>query len=201
MASSRPSLQALGRALLSSHHLVPTASHDAATPASVIRFLAIAGLGSLGLAVAAHVSVPFWPVPLTLQTLAVLLLGVFAGPQLAAAAVLAYAAEGVAGLPVFAHGAGLATLAGPTGGYIVGFLPAAIVAGFAARARRLPLTLAGLLLADALIFAFGLAGLTLLVGWDKAVAVGLTPFLAGEALKIALATAATRLRPTKARRI
>ena len=153
--------------------------------------------GSALLAVAAHVAVPFWPVPITLQTLAVLALGATLGPWVAAGAVLAYLGEGLAGLPVFAHGAGFATLAGPTGGYLIGYIPAAIVAGLPASRGWLgnPLkTFASFLAADAVIFAFGVAWLATLVGWDKAIAGGLVPFLIGDALKIALATAGTQIR-------
>ncbi len=153
--------------------------------------------GSLLLAVAAHVSVPFWPVPITLQTLAVLLIGAMAGPRLAAATLITYLGEGLLGLPVFAQGVGMAALAGPTGGYLVGFLPAAILAGAAARRgwmNGVVRTVAAFVLADALVFVFGLVWLSLALGWPKAVAVGLAPFLLGEAIKISLATAVVELR-------
>lgn len=160
-------------------------------PAKVAAVLAGSGL----LALAAHISVPFWPVPITLQTLVVLLTGAVLGPQLAAATVIAYVAEGLAGLPVFSYGGGVPAFVGPTGGYIVGFLPAAILTGVAARRGWLR-SVAGTVLAFAaahiFIFGFGLAWLGLFVGWSKVLAVGLVPFLPGEALKIALATTLTR---------
>ena len=152
--------------------------------------------GSLLVAIAAHVAVPFWPVPLTLQTLAVLGLGAAFGPVVGAAAVLAWITEGLAGLPVFAAGAGPAVLLGPTGGYIVGFLPAAALAGFAARRGWLgtPVRAAlSFLAADAVLFAVGVAWLAVLVGWDRAIAGGFTPFLLGEALKVGLLTASAAL--------
>ncbi len=148
--------------------------------------------GSLLLAAAAHVAIPFWPVPLTLQTLAVLLIGAALGPRLGALAVLAYLAEGAAGLPVFAAGAGPGVLAGPTGGYLAGYVAAAALAGAAGRGGWLgtvPRALAAFCAADALVFAFGLARLAALFGPDRAVAAGLSPFLLSEALKIALAVA------------
>lgn len=148
--------------------------------------------GSLVMAAAAYIAVPFWPVPMTLQTLAALGLGATLGPVPAALAVLAWIVEGVAGLPVFAAGAGPAVLVGPTGGYILGFLPAALVAGLAARRgwSGAPLKpAAAFVTADAIVFAAGVAWLATLVGWNKAVAGGLTPFLLGEALKVGLATA------------
>ncbi len=160
---------------------------------SLLRDAGLALLGSLVLAIAAHVAVPFWPVPMTLQTLAVLLLGAFLGPRVAGAAVVAYGIEGAAGLPVFSHAA---TLFGPTIGYIVGCLPAAVAAGWAARKIRGSLGLAAAFVgADILVFLFGVAWLATFVGAEKAIAVGVTPFLIGEALKIALATAAVRALP------
>ena len=150
------------------------------------------------MAVAAHVAVPFWPVPLTLQTLALMLLGAFAGPAVAVAALLVYVAEGLAGLPVFAHGSGPAVLVGPTGGYLIGYVLAAAIPVYAARMKRgITGALAAgavFLAADAVIFFCGVAWLSTLVGVEKAVAGGLVPFLAGEALKIAIATAAVQLR-------
>lgn len=148
--------------------------------------------GSLLMALAAHVAVPFWPVPLTLQTLALLSLGAAFGPVAAFGAVLAWIAEGVIGLPVFASGAGAGVLLGPTGGYIVGYLSAALLAGVAAQFGRRGAvidTVAAFLAAEIVLFACGVGWLAHLVGWQRAVAGGLTPFLLGEALKIALATA------------
>ncbi|MCL5736583.1 MAG: biotin transporter BioY [Actinobacteria bacterium] len=100
--------------------------------------LAIAGIGIL--TASAYVSVPFFPVPLTMQTLAVLLLGGLLGPTMAASSVAGYLAIGAMGAPVFHNGlGGLAVLAGPTAGYLVGFIPAAAVMGLAVRrARRTP---------------------------------------------------------------
>jgi biotin transport system substrate-specific component len=165
-------------------------------PSRAARLAAAAIGGSLLIAVAAHLKVPFWPVPLTLQTLAVLGLGAALGSFAAAAAVLAWIIEGVAGLPVFAAGTGPAMLLGPTAGYILGFLPAALIAGLVARRGRrvAPLkALTAFLAADAIVFAAGVAWLATFVGWDRAIAGGLTPFLLGEALKIGLLTAGTAL--------
>lgn len=169
--------------------------------ATLPRIAALSLVGSILLAISAHLAVPFWPVPMTLQTLVVLLLGGLVGPGAALGAVLAYVAEGLAGLPVFAHGGGLGALLGPTFGYIVGFLPAVVIA---AQARPRATGAAGVLrsalvmtAADAVILACGVARLTLLIGWEKALAAGLMPFLLGEALKVALATAAVQLRPAQ----
>ena len=110
----------------------------------------------------------------------------------AAGAVLAWIVEGVIGLPVFAAGAGAGVLLGPTGGYILGYLPAALLAGLAARRNwhGAPLKIvAAFLAAEVVLFACGVGWLAHLVGWQRAVAGGLTPFLLGEALKMSLATA------------
>lgn len=147
-------------------------------------------LASALLTVSAKVQVPFWPVPMTLQTGVVVLLGAALGWRLAGSAVLLYLAQGALGLPVFAGGGGPAYLLGPTGGYLAGFLVAAVAVGWLVErgwSRTLASSAAALLLGDLLIFACGLGWLSLLVGVEQALAAGLLPFLAGEAVKIALA--------------
>ncbi|MBN9441114.1 MAG: biotin transporter BioY [Bosea sp.] len=168
---------------------------------ALLRNLALAVAGSLLMVAAAKIKVPFWPVPMTLQTLAVLALGAAYGPRLGAATIALYVAYGLAGLPVFTNtpplAAGPLYLAGPTGGFILGFVIAAAVAGWAAaRGASLVRLLGGLLLADlalmvvgCLWLAFGaqMAGGATGVGLAKAFAYGVQPFLLGEALKTALA--------------
>lgn len=188
------------RAALPPHLLTLPAPARRTFRAAIFRTIALSLAGSLLLAVSAHLAVPFWPVPMTLQTLVVLLLGLFMGPVAAIGAVLAYVAEGLAGLPVFASGGGVGALMGPTFGYIVGFVPAAFIASLAGRwpDETSPLTTSALLVgADAVILACGVAWLATLIGWDKAIAAGLTPFLLGEALKISLAIVAVQLRPVR----
>lgn len=148
--------------------------------------------GSLLLALSAKITVPFWPVPMTLQVLAVFLVGAAYGRNLAAATLLLYLAEGAAGLPVFATGAGLAYMAGPTGGYLVGFLVAATIAGWAADRGldRNPLTLFGaMLLGEIVILALGAAWLSVLFGFEKALEYGVGPFIVTDLVKVALAAA------------
>lgn len=159
-------------------------------PHSLIARAGIVLAGSLLLALSAKVQVPFWPVPMTLQTLAVMSIGALFGARLAGATVLAYLIEGASGLPVFASGAGLAYMTGPTGGYLLGFLAAAVFAGWAFErgfARGLIPTLAIFLVAEALIFGAGVLWLAGFTGMEKALAAGLVPFLPGEALKLGLA--------------
>jgi biotin transport system substrate-specific component len=139
---------------------------------SLTRSVALAIGGSLALAVSAKVQVPFWPVPMTMQSLVVLLLGVAYGSRIGAAAVLVYLAEGLAGLPVFAGAsAGPAYMTGPTAGYLLGFVLAAMSLG------------------HALLFVPGVLWLAVLFGWTKAIATGLTPFIAATVVKTALAVA------------
>ena len=178
-------------------------AYAAAIRPNAARLGLVLGL-TLVLAASARVSVPFWPVPMTLQTLAVLTIAGLAGPRLAVAAMLTYLLEGTLGLPVFAgtpeRGIGLAYLAGPTGGYLFGMvLAAAVVGGLARRAAARPWALLGVMtLGSVLVYAVGAAWLAQYVGASRAVALGVVPFLAGDAIKTALAAtlvlAAGRLR-------
>ena len=172
-------------------HTAPAAIRSSAE--RIAQGLAFALGGSLLLAVSAKVQVPFYPVPLTLQTLAVLLLGAALGARLAAASVALYLVEGLASLPVFAGAvAGHVYMAGPTGGFLVGFLVAAALIGFAADRRwdrswiRL---LASLSLGHAVVFAFGFLWLAQLVGAEKAFAAGVAPFALATIVKTLLVVA------------
>jgi biotin transport system substrate-specific component len=169
--------------------------------------LAMAGIGIL--TASAYVSVPFFPVPLTMQTLAVLLLGGLLGPTVAASSVAGYLAIGATGAPVFHNGlGGLAVLAGPTAGYLIGFIPAALIMGFAVRWARkssaegrldgwlaFGFLVAGTVLASAVIYAVGVPWLAVFTGQglQKATAIGAVPFLLGDALKAAVAIGAIRM--------
>jgi biotin transport system substrate-specific component len=161
--------------------------------ASPARFVALALVGTLALAISAKIQVPFYPVPMTLQTLVVLILGAAFGAPLAGATVALYLIEGLIGLPVFAGAsAGLLYMAGPTGGYLIGFLVAAVVVGlFAERGwDRSPLRLlATMMIGHAIIFAFGFAWLAMLIGSEKAWAGGVAPFFAATIVKTLLAVA------------
>ena len=158
----------------------------------LLRGLVLAVLGSLLLTLSAKLQVPFWPVPMTMQTFAVLVIGMAFGWRLGATTVALYLGQGALGVPVFAGGAGLAYMAGTTGGYLIGFLVAAALVGFLAERgwdRGVLPTLLAMTLGTAVILLFGVAWLAGLIGWEKAIAHGLTPFLAGAAFKIALAAA------------
>ena len=134
---------------------------------------------------------PFYPVPVTGQTLVVLMIGMAYGSRLGAATLLAYLVEGGMGLPVFANGgAGWAYLAGPTGGYLIGFLVAAFILGFLAErgmGRGLISTALAMLVGTAIIYVFGVTHLSGFIGFEKSIAAGLLPFLYGDALKLIVA--------------
>ncbi|UCF00428.1 MAG: biotin transporter BioY [Planctomycetota bacterium] len=152
--------------------------------------LIIVGSLLIGLCAQIKVWLPISPVPVTLQTFAVLMIGAVLGPRRGSLCVLAYIIEGAAGLPVFAAGAGLAVLSGPTGGYLVGFLAAAYITGYLAKKgwdRQVGTTVLAMLLGNLSIYAFGLFWLSCLIGAKKALVVGLYPFIVGDCLKIALA--------------
>lgn len=150
--------------------------------------------GSLLIALSAKVSfpVPFSPVPVTGQTFAVLLIGALYGSKRGVITILAYIAEGISGMPVFTGaGAGLAYLAGPTAGYLAGFIAAAGITGFLAEKgwdRNVVTTAAAMSLGSMAIYIFGAAWLAFYVG-DNALGLGVLPFIAGDVLKIAAAAA------------
>jgi biotin transport system substrate-specific component len=174
------------------HATLADALWSPAAGSPAVRAIVLAVIGSILLTLSAKIQVPFWPVPMTMQTFVVLVLGVAYGWRLAGATVLLYLAQGALGLPVFAGGGGPAYIAGPTGGYLVGFLLAAIAVGWLAErgwARSWTSTLAAMLIGTAIIFACGIGWLSTLIGLPKAISAGLVPFLLSEAVKIALATA------------
>ncbi len=160
-----------------------------------LRNVVLAIGGSLALWASAKISIPFWPVPLTMQTLVVLMIGMALGARLGMATILLYLAQGTVGLPVFAgtpeKGIGLVYMMGTTGGFLLGFVLAAGLVGFLAERGwdKNPLsTGVAMLLGNFMIYVPGILWLGAVVGWDKPVlSWGLTPFLAGDALKLALA--------------
>lgn len=153
----------------------------------------LAVAGSLLLAASAKIQVPFYPVPMTMQTLAVLVIGAAYGWRLGTATILLYIAEGLAGLPVFAGaGAGPAYMMGPTGGYLAGFVLAAAVVGHLAErghTRSILGALGVLALGHAVIFVPGYLWLAKLIGAEKAYLAGIAPFYAATAVKTALGAA------------
>ncbi len=169
-------------------------------PAMVLKG-AVVAIGVALITLSAKVQVPFWPVPMTLHTLAVLGIAVVAGPRLATVIFLSYLAAGAVGLPVFSgtpeRGIGLAYMAGPTGGYLIGFLVASWLTGWLARGRgfigRTLAMLAGL----TVVYAGGLAWLAWYVPVDQVLALGLAPFILGDLLKVAILAVGSVFMPTR----
>ena len=170
---------------------------EAFVPGAWFRRVAIGALASLLIALCAHISVslPFTPIPVTMQTFAVLLVGIVLGPIEGLSALILYLAEGSFGLPVFSpHGlGGLAQVLGPSGGYLLSYPLAALFSGtlFYFVRRHLPVFVASLisaLVADAVIMLMGAAwlGVSLRLSLVKALEAGISPFLVGEALKVLL---------------
>ncbi|WP_113266053.1 biotin transporter BioY [Agrobacterium cavarae] len=157
----------------------------------------VAGVALMTLA--AKTQVPFWPVPMTLHTLAVMGFAVAFGPRMACAIFIAYLATGAVGLPVFSgspeRGIGLAYMIGPTGGYLAGFLVASLLTGWLAQngtlLRRVFAMLAGLVV----VYAFGMAWLLAFVPAAKVLSVGVAPFILGDLVKIGVVAAASMLLP------
>lgn len=164
---------------------------ESRTPA--MRLAAVA-LGTLLLAVSSQIAVPMIPVPITLQTLIVPLIGALYGWRLGMATVLAWLVEAMLGLPVLAGGAGgLPHFAGPTAGYLVSFPIIAAMTGYLAErgwnGSRVGLAFFSFLLANMVCLALGAAWLSSIIGAEKAVAFGVTPFLIGALIKSALGAA------------
>ncbi|MDE0992704.1 MAG: biotin transporter BioY [Rhodospirillales bacterium] len=164
---------------------------------NALRFVVLAFAGSLLIALSSKVQIPFYPVPMTMQTFVILGLSMALGWRLAGATLALYLLEGTLGLPVFAgspeKGIGLAYMMGSTGGYLLGFLVAAVTCGWLGEKgwdRNVFKTAAAMFIGNALIYIPGILWLGLIFGWDKPIIEwGLTPFILGDITKIALATA------------
>ena len=165
----------------------------------LLRPIAIGLAGIAALTISSYVSLPMYPVPVTLQTLVVVLLGAVAGPRMGAAIVAAWLGLALAGAPVLAGGkAGLLAFTGPTAGYLFAFPVAAFLAGFLPKGQTLALhgvRFAGFLGLHALILAVGGSWLAMLTTPEIALASGVVPFIAGSLLKSALATAVIAAMP------
>ena len=148
-------------------------------------------IGSLLLAASAQLKIPLYPVPVTGQTLVVLLIGMVYGPWLGGVTIAAYLLQGIIGFPVFAGGAfGIAILLGPTGGYLGGFLIAAIVMGVLAErgmGRGIMSTVIAMMIGNIVIYVAGASWLASFTGAEKALTAGVLPFLYGDVLKLAVA--------------
>ena len=159
----------------------------------IIKSLIVIFLGSIILAVSAKIKIPFYPVPMTMQTFVVLFLGVSFGYKIAIATVSLYLVEGIIGLPVFSNsperGTGLAYFIGPTMGYLIGFVLACFFASFVKLSDNYLIIFMKLILSVSSIYVLGILWLGNLIGWDKPIfELGVIPFLMAEIFKIALLT-------------
>ena len=161
----------------------------------LIKYIFFALMGSIVLAISSKIKIPFYPVPMTMQTLVVLTIGVAFGWKLGLATMSLYLFEGIIGLPVFSgtpeKGIGLVYFTGPTMGYLIGFLVAVYISGKFNYDNNLIKTFLKLLFATSFIYLLGMAWLGGLIGWDKPIfKLGAQPFLLAELFKILIATLA-----------
>jgi biotin transport system substrate-specific component len=157
----------------------------------LIKSILAVVLGSIVLTISAKIKIPFYPVPMTMQTFVVLLLGLSFGYKIGLSAVGLYLLEGIVGLPVFSNsperGIGLAYFTGPTMGYLIGFLSACYLASFVKLNVNFFIIFSKLTLAVSTIYIFGVIWLGTLIGWDKPIFnLGVAPFLLAEAFKVLL---------------
>ena len=167
------------------------------TQSQIIKLLLIILFSSIILAISAKIKIPFYPVPMTMQTFVVLFLGIGFGYKVGLATVALYLLEGILGLPVFSNspekGIGLIYFTGPTMGYLIGFLSACFLASFVKSNDNYFLIFIKLILSVSTIYILGVLWLGTLVGWDKPIfELGVMPFLLAEIFKIALLTILTK---------
>ena len=159
----------------------------------LIKYIFVALIGSIILAVSSKIKIPFYPVPMTMQTMVVLMIGIAFGWKLGLATVSLYLFEGIIGLPVFSgtpeKGVGLIYFTGPTMGYLMGFLVTAYLSGKFVYDNSLIKTFFKLFFATSFIYILGMVWLGTLIGWDKPIfQLGAQPFLLAELFKILIAT-------------
>ena len=157
----------------------------------IIKLILLAFVGSILITVSAKIKIPFYPVPMTMQTFMILLIGITLGYKIGIAAVTLYLFEGIIGLPVFSNspekGIGIAYFMGPTMGYLIGFLVAVYFAGLFKYDKGLVNTFLKLTFSVSFIYILGLIWLGTLIGWDKPIfKLGAQPFLLAELFKILL---------------
>ena len=163
------------------------------TQSKIIKSLLFVFVGSVVLAISAKIKIPFYPVPMTMQTFVVLFLGISFGYKIALATVGLYLLEGIIGLPVFSNsperGIGLAYFTGPTMGYLIGFLSATFLASYIKLSDNYLVIFLKLTLSVSTIYVLGIFWLGILIGWEKPIfELGVMPFLLAETLKITLIT-------------
>ncbi len=158
---------------------------------NILKYFFIILVSSLLLAVSAKLKIPFYPVPMTMQTFVVLLIGICFGWKLGGSIIVIYLLEGIVGLPVFSgtpeKGSGVVYFVGPTMGYLIGFVFAAMICGIFKYDKNIISNVFKLLLSVSVIYILGVLWLGGLIGWDKPIIdLGVTPFLLAEIFKITL---------------
>ena len=159
----------------------------------ILRTFVLIFLGTMVLTISAKIKIPFYPVPMTMQTLVVLFLGLAFGYKIGLATVGVYLLEGIIGIPVFSNspekGVGLVYFTGPTMGYLIGFLSAVFFSGYLNFKKNIFIVFTKLIFSVSTIYLFGALWLGTLIGWDKPILkLGVTPFLLAELFKICLLT-------------
>ena len=159
----------------------------------VLKTFVLIFLGTMALTISAKLKIPFYPVPMTMQTFVVLFLGLAFGYKIGLATVGVYLLEGIIGIPVFSNspekGVGLVYFTGPTMGYLIGFLSAVFFAGYLNLQNNVFIIFSKLIFSVSTIYLFGVLWLGTLIGWDKPILkLGVTPFLLAELFKICLLT-------------
>ena len=167
------------------------------TLSQIIKSLLIIFFGSILLTISAKVKIPFYPIPMTMQTFVVLFLGISFGYKIGLATVSLYLIEGIIGLPVFSNtperGIGIVYFTGPTMGYLVGFLFACFLASFVNYKDNYFIILVKITIAVSVIYILGVLWLGTIIGWDKPIFdLGVKPFLLAEVFKIFLLTLLTK---------
>ena len=167
------------------------------TQTKLVKSLIVIVLGSIALTISAKIKIPFYPVPMTMQTFVVLFLGISFGYKVGLATVGLYLIEGIAGFPVFSNspekGVGIVYFTGPTMGYLIGFLTACYIASKIKVNDSFFIILTKLIIATSTIYILGLIWLGTLIGWDKPImALGAKPFLLAETFKIVLLALVTK---------
>tara|TARA_B100000965_G_C19297424_1_gene628649 strand:- start:134 stop:685 length:552 start_codon:yes stop_codon:yes gene_type:complete len=168
--------------------LVKTISNN-----KVIKIFLISLLGTVLLTISAKIKIPFYPVPMTMQTFVVLFLGISFGYKVGVITIILYLLEGIVGLPVFSNspekGIGVSYFVGPTMGYLIGFIFACFLAGYFKYSSNYLINFLKIILSTSIIYIFGVMWLGTLIGWDKPILqLGVFPFLLAELFKILLLT-------------
>ena len=163
----------------------------------VLKYILLIFLGSVLLTISSKIKIPFYPVPMTMQTFVVLFLGMSFGYKIGLATVGLYLIEGIIGLPVFSNspekGVGIVYFTGPTMGYLIGFLFATFLAGYFDFKKNILIIFFKLLISVSTIYLLGIFWLGSLIGWEKPIIqLGVTPFLLAELFKISILTLLTK---------